>query len=315
MVFDENISDSISLSRVLDHFIVSGEDPETILNFLSMYKDRLDEIIRYSDTSPRLLSYGFVQKCSISQIKKFAGVLNSSFTKSALEVAVLVHQIMAWGIPTERNLFKDVRKSLLEVANIKHPHSGTLGEGYLEFDQEFADAEDGFHYANIVNRFRLDSMKRYMKNCVEKSVVVERLFQEDVFSRIDPFHQYVMLNEFPMEVPLSMVKGIKGILCSGDIEVLVKADAADVPMNVYVWGDFFRTGIFADEEMLLELESADSFNRIAMKLELRGDDRLCDWILMYILMKRGVDFLRPGLRGHRELFKRYFDITDLLAAA
>lgn len=52
-----------------------------------------------------------------------------------------------------------------------------------------------------------------------------------------------------------------------------------------------------------------------MKLELRGDDGLCDWILVYILMKRGVEFLRPGLKGHHELFKRYFDITDLLAAA
>ena len=317
MVFDEKISDFVSLSRVLDHFVASGEDPQTILDFLSMYKDRLDDVIRYSDTSPRLLSYGFLQKCSISQLKQFAELLCTNFDKSALEVSVLVYQIMTWGSPTERNLFKNVRKTLLELnpATTGHPHAGVRGREYIEFDLKFADAEDGFHYANVVNQFKLDSLRRYLKNCIEKSVVVERLVQEDVFRHIDPMHQYVILNDFPIEGPLSVVKGFKQILSSDEMNVQAKLATARVLRDFYVWGDFFRSGVFANRELCDEIDLTDSFNRFIMRLELRGDDRLCDWVLLYILMRRGLDFLKPGLKGHRELFKRYFDITDLLEAA
>lgn len=315
MVFDEKISDSVSLSRVLDHFVVSGESPETILNFMSLYKDQLNEVLRYSDTSPRLLSYGFLQKLGISQLKQFADALNRDFPGNAIEVAFLHFQILAWGSSTERNIFHHAMVTNLEsMSNVKRPYSGTSGREYLEFDRDFADADEGFHFANIVNGLKLNPLSHYLKNCVRYSTVAERLFQEDVFRHIDPTHQWVMLRDFPMEGPLSMVKGLKQILCSCDIGVQLKKAVVRVLRDFYVWGDFFRTGIFADNKLLVDIDITNSFNQIAMKLELRGDDRLYDWILLYILMRRGVEFLKPGLNGHKELFKRYFDITDLLEA-
>ena len=315
MVFDENISDSISLSRVLDHFMTSGEDPQTILDFLSLYKDQLNEVLKYSDTSPRLLSYGFLQKLGISQLKQFADALNRDFPGNAIEVAFLHFQILAWGSPTERNIFHHARVNNMELMrNVERPYSGTSGGEYLEFDRDFADADEGFHFANIVNGLKLNSLSRYLKNCVRYSTVAERLFQEDVFRQIDPMHQWVMLRDFPMEGPLSLLKGLKQILCSGVVGVQVKKAVVRILRDFYVWGDFFRTGVFADNKLLVDIDIANSFNWIAMKLELRGDDRLCDWILLYVLMRRGVEFLKPGLNGHRELFKRYFDIVDLLEA-
>jgi len=313
MVFDEKISDSVSLSRVLDHFVVSGEDPQTILDFLSMYKDRLNEVLKYSDTSPRLLSYGFLRKLKISQLKQFADALNRDFPGNAIEVAFLHFQILAWGSSTERNIFHHARVANLEsMSNVRRPYSGTSGREYLEFDRDFVDADEGFHFANIVNGLKLNSLSHYLKNCVRYSTVAERLFQEDVFRHIDPIHQWVMLWEFPREGPLSMVKGLKQILCSDDINVQVKKAVVRVLRDFYMWGDFFRTGIFADNKLLVSIDIANSFNQIAMKLELRGDDRLCDWILMYILMRRGVEFMKSGLVGHKELFERYFNIVDLL---
>ena len=49
MTFDEKISLDVSLSKILDEFLETKENPGTILNFLDMYPNEITDIFKMSD--------------------------------------------------------------------------------------------------------------------------------------------------------------------------------------------------------------------------------------------------------------------------
>ena len=48
MTYDFDISSEVSLSRILDAFIIDDEKPELIVEFLQQHEDNIEDILQYS---------------------------------------------------------------------------------------------------------------------------------------------------------------------------------------------------------------------------------------------------------------------------
>lgn len=305
MVFDENLSTEVSLSRILDHFIVSGENPDIILSFLELHEEKIEDIIKCSDCSPRFLSIDFVRNLSVHQNEKMAKLLDG--VKNG-EVDSLLWQVFLSKSIDQKT--KDIYRKITKLES--NPYHGRTGSETLAYDRIFLESVDSADYVvaldGITNSGILDFM-RYLYS----SIVIPRIFQEDVFSKIDPIRQFVLLNSFQGKrvIPISVFKGFKQLL-SGYLEPEIKLKICKVisenGQNFSDWAEL----LFLVDENTKKMVDLPSFNQIAMKLELGGGDRFCDWILFHLLCKRGLDFLKRCSRGHRHLFEKYFNILDIV---
>lgn len=61
--YDETISNDVSLSRILDAFIIEDESPATIVAFLEQHDDSFKDIISYSLHWTRMFQLDFMLKC------------------------------------------------------------------------------------------------------------------------------------------------------------------------------------------------------------------------------------------------------------
>lgn len=315
MVFNENLSTEISLPRILDHFVKSGENPDIILNFLELHEDKISDILKYSDCSPRFLSLDFVKKLTFSQNEKLARIL---FNVNSWEVDCLLWQVFLSKTldNTTKNIYNKIITSYPPNKWLS-PYRGRTGSEVLAFDRNFIDCVDASDYVVELGELSNDEIMKYLKY-MSMSIVLPRLFQEDVFCMIDPLRQFVLLNHIPeyRDYPrddlsrmcfFRVLKGLKQLV-SGNIEPEIKLNICSVLNKI----DFRMVGTDFLWDQIKDIVSLTSFNQMAMKLELKGKDKYCDWIIFYLLCEYGLEFLKGCGKGHKYLFEKHFDITDIL---
>ena len=312
MVFDEDLSTKVSLPRVLDHFISSGEDPNTIFGFLELHPDKIKDILRYSDCSPRLLSLDFVGKLSVKQNERFAKILK---VVSDNEV-----ECMLWQIFFSKRADETVKGIYRPLMGDKtSPYRGRLGGEVLEYDRLLIDSSDASDYSVAIDSMDNLNIMKYI-NKIDMSVVVQRIFQEDVFCRIDPVKQFVVLNSLPLsrDFPISVFKGLKQLV-GGGLDTEIKLAICEIfKKRPFVSSSLNRlmenqiSDIMETDPRIGTSSNKKTFNQIAMKIGLKGSERYCDWILFYLLYENGLDFFKGFSFGNRRLFEKYFDILDII---
>jgi hypothetical protein len=316
MVFDEDLSTKVSLPRILDHFVASGENPDIIFAFLELHKDKIDDILKYSDCSPRILSLDFIRKLSVEQNEKFVRLL--------IEIKELNYEVLCltWQIILSKTLDKTTR-NIYNTATKRNGslcpnpfHHGKIGGEILEYDRRFLELEDAVEYSVAMNEFKPEEVEKYVKN-MDMSVILPRMFQEDIFCMLDPIKQFILINILPRyrDFPVSVLKGIKQMVCGGmsaEIKIEICKSLENRASSSPNLDELLNGQIEDIRDPIDGFETKKTFNQIAMKLELKGKDRYCDWILFYLLFYRGLNFMKGCSNGHRRLFEKYFDILEIM---
>ena len=91
MTYDFDISSEVSLSRILDAFIIDDEKPELIVEFLQQHEDNIEDILQYSLYCNRLFQLDFFLKCSSSDQEYIIRLLKQIDMRDA---SMLVWQIL-----------------------------------------------------------------------------------------------------------------------------------------------------------------------------------------------------------------------------
>jgi hypothetical protein len=267
----------------------------------------------WSDCSPRLLSMDFVNRCSLKQLRDFLGSICGLERMQSMYFAYMLNAAQGTMDESRGLVVKNYLERMfgrLQYKGSNNPYAGRRGGAILDIERPFFRAKCGLDYATVINDMPMDVMMEYLRECVDRGLMIHRILQEDVFAGIDPVKQFLILNNLP-GLTFHMLKGFKQLLCGG-LDVEVKLKICDVMSSHKVSGAGLVATVTSGMTTSYENINSKSFNQIAMALELGGDDKICDWLLFAILLKDGLDFIKKGYKPHKALFKRYFDILEVL---
>lgn len=192
MNYDFNLSDNVSLSRILDQLINDNESPEVIINFLKMHDNDFKDIIAKSFCWKRIFQLDFIFECNDASIDYIIGKL----TCISNEVAMyLVWQICK----NETELPKYVKDKVRTYAfihlngydrNFSSPYSSINGKIVgQQYDAVFFDACNKKCLIDAICRMQLYD---YCNN-LEYSLFKYRFLQYDVFSCLSDIQKFIVL--------------------------------------------------------------------------------------------------------------------------
>ena len=137
MIYDRELSKSVSLSKVLDEFLDDNTSPEIIIQWLSDYEDEFPEIIKHSRLYLRMFQLDFFFRCMQPQIDWLFIHLK--------KVPARVAAYLAWQICKSESQVADAVKFrfrrefdwILEYGPKHHPYNSFLSKSIYNFDQMF----------------------------------------------------------------------------------------------------------------------------------------------------------------------------------
>ena len=318
--FDERISETVSLSRILDHFLDERESPATVIGFLEANLERIDDIMTFSDHSPRLFSLDLLSRCARHETERFHEIVKS--VEDVSETKCLVYQVFCCERSPEwvRDLFRGDMKRLQSL-KIPHPYNGRIGETLSKLERMYCFwGTTPYDISEILNRmpiYEYYSLSKHMNPDFGNaswcsSIFGSRILQDDLFHLLSADRQFLYLkgmDETSITPSFQQLKGMKQMLTNRVYPVEMRLHVAklveNVAMNAYV--ERILGNIYPDEKILM----AKSMNELAMKLHIQGDGRLFDWFFFWVLSIRGFDFVSKCGRNVKSMLEEYYDITDL----
>lgn len=317
MVFDDRVSTTVSLPRILDVFLGDNEKPSTILYFLKEHEDRFPDIVKFSDHSPRLFSLDFLGRCNPAERNLLESLLPEDNAGNE-EINRFIWSIFCCnGVPNNiKRIFREHIDWLRDKERAVHPHSGRIGKSIHEIDKVLCEYPYGpFNYADAINSLDCNRIVEWSRN-FRRSLYAFRIFQCDVFSLIDPMRQFLLLNNLEVGYAFPMHKCMKQLLQS-NIQADIKRKICEVVhrdeyAGIYsgIFGAFYGTElerIIADE-----IDSAKSFNSLYMKILVSGHDIYMDWILYLTLVRRGLSFMGKSSVSNLSLMDEHLGFKEVL---
>ena len=319
MEFDEKISNTVSLSQILDCFLVEDEKPSTIFSFLGLYEKKIVDILKYSCATPRMFALDFLKKCSRQELIELSKIIELKLAYSSAgrpldEVDCLVWQIFCCkDVPeSTKSIF---RTSLEKLRGLRpeHPYGGFGGKKFETIDAEMLSIENGpFELSYAINKLTVDELKTFTSSVVtmkNRSLFIHRVLQTDVWQLIDPMRQFLILNNLPWNKWwISTHKSLKQILSHdfhSDMKRLVcdKIKSRDSELG---WVKYIGKE---------EINECKTLNEFLMKGQIRGDWGLVDWswVVYKILVIKGLDFFHGCGKYGGNFLRKHLDITELVA--
>lgn len=311
MIFDEKISETISLSRILDSFIEDDESPEVICNFLLQYYNDCFDILYNSNLSNRIFQIDFIVKCNQKEIDFICDLIEDNKVESSVWL-VLCWQILRSNID---NRIKYRFKNFPKNAVLSHVYC--RGSKHIqEFDSIFLNDIDKFdNLSYIANNISNEEFLNITED-LNYSLLTNRLLQYDFFYNLKIERQYLFIKNIFHSIDMktgiyghSLVKFIKQIL-SSDID-------ADVKFLVYsemVKRDWIRyiieKNLTVDENV--EIETSTSYSRLMMTMTLNGIDFIIEDVILKLLYLSKIDILIEMYKHDNELIEKFFDVRNLI---
>ena len=318
MVFDDRISTTVSMSRILDVFLEDNEKPSTILYFLKEHEDRFLDIVKFSDHSPRLFSLDFLGRCNPVERNLLESLLPEENAGNE-EIDRFIWSIFFCnGVPNNiKKIFGKHLDRLRDRGMAVHPHSGRIGKSIREIDKVLCEYPyEPFDYANAINNLDCNRIVEWSRN-FRRSLYAFRVFQCDVFSSIDPIRQFLLLNNLEVDYAFPMHKCMKQLLQSNvhsDIkrkicEIVHNDDYAGIYSGIF--GVFYGTEL--ERIIVDEIDSEKGFNSLCMKILVSGHDIYMDWILYLTLVRRGLSFIGKSSESNLSLMDEHLGLKEVLA--
>lgn len=317
MTFDDSISATVPLSKILDCFIEEDEKPSTIIWFLKDHIDYIEDILNYSECSDRLFFVDFIARCSYREAKEFYDLMNLRISRDKyffldydVQHLYLVWQILQSNIPTNiKNLFK---KYLQKSDNLNwHPYRRVSNASKSRiFDNIFTDVDNSIEdIAENINKIKDDYFVEICKSNTE-SLFYKRMLQRDLFLLLDIRKQFILLTEMQRSlISHPQFKFFRQILNSNvDVEIkLFIYDMFGSPRAFIQNGNFLIT-----HEMQKLMEDSVNYSQLMLNLDLWGIDDFGGELVFYLFCMHKLDWLIDIMESNEELLINQFDIRDLI---
>lgn len=324
MLFDENISENVSLSKILDCFILEEEKPSIIISFLKDHKKDLRKIFFYSDYSNRLFFLDFIAKMNDREAEDFSKIVDKLYdsehfgTWENKSFIYLVWQVKRSNLPQH---IKNVFNACINYKySPKHPYSRKAKPSCIEaFDNVFCDVNKDIE--TIADEINPIDNEIFKKICCsfEYSIFKDRIFQEDLFVLLEPVKQFILLNSLK-EYKGSLFYSISG---SNFFRQVLSSSNVDVEIKYYIYKYLFLkehdTGIISnliifrsDYKTGRTLLESKTLSQVLMKLELNGIDDFASDVILYFLYNHMESWLFELIDVDRELIENHFNVCDLI---
>lgn len=304
MVYDERISVDVPLSKVLDHFLESGESPSVVLKFLKLYEKDFPGILRSSRLSARLFGIDFAVLLKPSELNWLIG---KGLDCKSKEVAGLVWQIvMSDADSTVKN---DTRKFISRII-YRHPHSGFVGRTARKLDLILAHwGSNIYEIAQELNDLDFNEYT-YLMGGVTRSVFITRMLQSDFFNCLEIKRQYVFIHN--IFEGLEHLRSIENFL----FQIMSENHPMEMKKSIF---DFFRIIVnipvdnhFLPKNIRKKVSGADNWTEVAIYVNLTGMENVFPDLVFHLIMTGNLKLLFSIVDNEPELFREHFDIIDVL---
>lgn len=193
MNYDFSISNDVSLSKILDVFLLDNEDPNVVIEFLKQHDDTLEEILNKSICVGKIFQYSFFKKLNFTS-KYF-------FDKNILPIKSLENysKILCWQLcAIDKNSYVTFYRNWVIDHNSNMPHPYTAGHGNYVYGLDNLiithlqnnDDPDIF-ISEIINQIDYN-ISNYIK--FEYSLFISAILQYNVFSQLSYQWKFLFLN-------------------------------------------------------------------------------------------------------------------------
>ena len=307
MIYDEQLSNDVSLSRILDELIESGETSSIIVQFLKKYDSDFKDIAHRSMCIDRIYCSDYLRKCKHSE---------SEYLLSHLEdIDKLSAMYCAWQcliLAAVKCEFSFLKKQSLEFVNrqenkgFRHPHAGYGYSDIKAIDTDFII--NGFCPELAFDSFKYDDLEKFI-NGGAHSLFAARLFQIDCFNACSDLHKFVIiksLSNLPEFISFKFAK-----------QILVSDIAPDIKYEIIKRGAFpyiaalSLASVIDMYELFRIIDKAKDYASIAIYMTLNGEDAISDSIL-YMLASGKYKMLAEMAELDPDTMRNNFPINDLI---
>lgn len=275
MTFDSTISKDVSLSKVLDAFILDDESPSIIVAFLKQHDDAFADILQYSFYCNRLFQLDFFLKCGEDEQQYIITKLKDV---NIYDAAMLTWQVLKSNSGKVQHVKYRLRKELKWILENgpRHPY-GYHHEAFIgQLDDvcfKLAESDQIHELPTIVKPERLNTFFQYLSY----SLFQDRLLQYDFFANLNDVGKHVFCyNVFGSCKPSSLKRLALQILDSDEIP-----EVKELCFNS-MYQQFVPTDIL-DEKTLDLVIKCKSFPELMLKMTIFNTD-VSQYIALYLLL-------------------------------
>jgi len=263
MTFDANISDEVSLSKILDEFIKENEKPETIVIFLKQHDDSFDDIMKFSLHCNRLFQLDFFLKCKNDGQEYIISKLKSI---DPIDAALFTWQVLKSNSGKVQHAKYKFRNELQWIFNssIRHPYACRHETYISSLDNacfKLAETDRIQMFPFFVNRKEMCKQFKYLNY----SLFQNRLLQYDVFSSFNDVEKYMFISEAFSCCNKSNIKRFAMQLLDSDEHATVKETCLSYAYSLLPKD-------ILDEKTLKVIDSCKSFAEMQLKIVLFNAD-------------------------------------------
>lgn len=305
MIFDNKISNTVSLSKILDVFIQEDEKSEVILNFLESYDNDIDRILEYSDLYYRLFCLDFIKRCSYNECERLFSMFIKILRYYSDDIIYLIWQVLQSNIDNNiKNIFRKLLYNHMD-SSYKHPYR-YAPKIIKSFDKLFCDVNLSIEDIVIkINSISNDKFNMILEHFTS-SLWCKRFFQMDIFLLLDIEKQYLICSKhFKFGTEYRFIKQ----LFTSEIDVMIKKELYDIYIKKYL---VYYKQLPSKEFYDIKNTIYESYESMIFKLYLYGVDQYAGQLIFHFLMENKLDVLKKFLKNNRELLIEYFNICDFL---
>lgn len=332
MLYDQTISDTVSLSRVLDAFAYDNEPPEVVLSFLDSYNGSIADILSSSLVKSKICCIDFLHKCSYKQAKWIADNFDCLPLQCRCDLAWQTADMRSGISSGVLFMFKKFLKDLL-MSDIQHPYKHGAEKYVSELDDmmfEAAKAGDITCALSACTSRGFEALSPYL----DYSLFFSRIFQVDIFDALSTQNKYIF---FKKQIIDDFIHLGSHHACETKQETVI-----DFLMQV------FGTKIIDDEvkkqmcSMLLSgkqvsgstraaamhiaetkfkmkgtkklIDNAKHISSVLLDLAIQGEDNY-DAVILYMLLMKKKRLLQEWIDNDPDQVRDNFDIVGLVDAA
>jgi len=304
MIFDSKISTEVSLSKILDTFILENEESKIIIAFLKQHDDNFKDILRYSLHYNRLFQLDLFLTCTSDDQDYIIKKLKDT---SINDAAILTWQILKSNSYKAQHIKYKFRQELDWILKNgpKHPYSFGHEKHISPLDTlcfKLAESNNINALPNIVDNSKLIP---YFKH-ISYSLFKNRLMQYDFVSTLDDISKYMFIkitfDDIGIDIDTMKCLSMQIFDSNEDFEVkrlcFDKLYSNIVPNHII------------DDNILEIVYNCASFAELMLKLTIFNKE-VAQHIVLYLLMFK-IEWLKEWIEYDRKELDSYLNISDFV---
>jgi hypothetical protein len=302
MIYDYNISENISLSKILDAFFIENEKPSVIITFLQQYDTSFDDIIKNSLYSDRLFQLDFILQCNINEIDYIIKKINTN--KISIKTLYFIWQILKSNSYKVNHIKYALRDYIKDCnKNYKHPYQyGSIIVEQLD-DQCIKYIDKNKTIFNILYQY-YDNSELFLKylNDVDKSLFKYRFMQFDFISQLKDDLLFVFLNN--IYTSTDNFEKFNAQIFDSDIDFEIKKHCFNMSKN--------NVAVYITDNKYSDIcNECESIAELLLKISIFGID--IDYMFILFLMFNKLNWLKEWIEFDKNTVDSLLNVSSFVS--